>query len=76
MDTAAIDKAYTKQIEQLKTKLQNSERKKLIAQAQFYDVLYAKFPTSDIELKARIVYLEQELKNVIRQRDELKKKTA
>ena len=51
--------------------------KMLRAQAQFYNLRYNNEPEpKELELKSRIVYLEQELEKIIRQRDKLKLKLS
>ena len=57
------------------TNLQNKNSKlykeKVVAQARVYDLLYkGKEEPTNAELKARIVYLESELRRVIRQREQ------
>jgi hypothetical protein len=59
------------------TNLQNKNSKlykeKIIAQARVYDLAYkGKEEPTNSELKARIVYLESELRKVIRQREQYK----
>lgn len=57
--------------------LQNRNSKlykdKIVAQARVYDLVYkGKEEPTQAELKARIVYLESELRRVIRQREQYK----
>jgi len=59
------------------THLRNKNSKlykdKVVAQARVYDLLYkGKEEPTQAELKARVVYLENELRRVIRQREQYK----
>lgn len=59
------------------TNLQNRNSKlykeKIVAQARVYDLVYkGREEPTQAELKARIVYLESELRRVIRQREQYK----
>jgi len=58
------------------TKLASKYRtEKYIAQARAYDLIYANKPKpTEIELKARINYLELEVKKLVKERDSRRKK--
>jgi len=57
----------------LRNKNSKLYKEKIAAQARVYDLLYrGKEEPTQGELKARIVYLESELRRVIRQREDYK----
>ena len=59
------------------TKLANKYRiEKYIAQARAYDLIYVNKPKpTEMELKARINYLELEVKKLVRERDSRRNKS-
>ena len=71
-EIGSVNEAYDI-IDKLQHRVDRCQRDKILAQARVYDILYAdKVEPSSVELKARIVYLDEELKKVIEERDKFK----